>query len=72
MNLQASARRLLHAIALWGYGWKRRKRRKRKGFIAYRVEWQEPGSGQWYGEETALKLLKVQALTEFERSARRK
>ncbi len=69
MNLQAYARRLLHAIALWGYGW---KRRKRKGFIVYRIEWQEPGSGQWYGEETALKLLKVQALTEFERSARRK
>ena len=68
-SIQTSARRLLKAIALWGYGW---KRRKLKGSASYRIEWQDPASGQWYGEKAALKLLKVQALAEFERSSRRR
>ncbi len=69
MNPLTSTQRLLKAIALWGYGWKRRKQRE---FISYRIEWQDPASDQWYGEKTALRLLKVQALSEFEQSARRK
>lgn len=69
MNPLTSAQRLLKAIALWGYGWKRRKQRD---FVSYRIEWQDPASGQWYGEKTALRLLKVQALSEYEQSARRK
>lgn len=68
-SVQTSARRLLKAIALWGYGW---KRRKQKEFVSYRIEWQDPASGQWYGENTALKLLKIQTLAEFEQSPRRK
>ena len=69
VNLLTSVRPLLKAMALWGYGWKRRKQRR---FVSYRIEWQDPASGQWYGEKTALRLLKVQALTEFERSGRRR
>jgi len=68
-NVQTSASRLLKAIVLWGYGW---KHRRLKGAACYRIEWQDPASGQWYGEKAALTLLKGQALAEFEQTARRK
>lgn len=54
--------RILNALALRGYGWKRRKQREN---VSYRVEWQDPATGQWHGEETALRLLKVSLLAEY-------
>ncbi len=69
MNPLASAHRLLKAVILWSYGWKRRKQRE---FVSYRIEWRDPASGQWYGEKTAMKLVKIQALTEFEQSGRKR
>jgi hypothetical protein len=68
-DIQTSAHRILRAIALWAYGW---RRRKLKGGAAYRIEWQDPASGQWHGEKAALTLLKCQALAQFEQTARRK
>lgn len=54
--------RALKALALRGYGWKRRKQRES---VSYRIEWQDPATGQWYREETALRLLKVSLIAEY-------
>jgi hypothetical protein len=51
-------------LILWGSGWKRRKLRSA---TSYRIEWQDPASGTWYGDRTALRLLKVQALALYDR-----
>lgn len=59
-------RRQLNALALKGYGWKRRKQRLG---VSYRIEWQDPYSGHWYTEKTALRLLKSALLTEYDKAA---
>jgi hypothetical protein len=55
-------RRCLKAFTLWGYGWKRRKRRES---VSYRIEWQDPFTGQWHGERNAVRLLKSQVLHDY-------
>jgi hypothetical protein len=61
-------RRSLKTFVLWGYGWKRRKQRES---VSYRIEWMDPASGQWYGEKTAVRLLKAQVLAEYPRPQRK-
>lgn len=58
-------RRQLNALALKGYGWKRRKQRLD---VSYRIEWQDPYSGHWYTEKTALRLLKSALLAEYDKA----
>ncbi|MDD2767772.1 MAG: hypothetical protein PHT19_03485 [Methylococcus sp.] len=51
-------------LMLWGYGW---KRRKRPAANSYRIEWQDPMTGSWYGDRAALRLLKAHALALYDR-----
>jgi hypothetical protein len=56
--------RALKSLALRGYGWKRRKQRDN---LSYRIEWQDPATGQWHGEKTALRLLKMTLMAEYDK-----
>ena len=49
-------------VLLRGSGWKRRKT-IRLSLPSY--QWQDPFTGLWYGEKTAVRLLKVQAMDEY-------
>lgn len=62
-------RRSLKALTLWGYGWKRRKQRDS---VSYRIEWQDPCTGQWHGEKNAVRLLKSHVLADYNQAARRR
>jgi hypothetical protein len=46
------------AVILWSYGWKRRKRRY---YTQFYVEWRDPDSGLWYSKPTAYQLVKLRA-----------
>jgi hypothetical protein len=59
--------RVLKTLVLKGYGWKRRKQREN---LCCRIEWQDPATGQWHGEKTALRLLKVSLLAEYDKRNR--
>ncbi|MDV3242910.1 MULTISPECIES: hypothetical protein [Methylocaldum] len=61
-SLRVFLERFLTVFMLWGCGW---KRRRQSGSESYRIEWQDPMTGQWYGERNAMKLLKVYALAEY-------
>jgi len=54
--------RSLTAFTLWGYGW---KRRKQSDSATCRIEWQDPMTGLWYGEQNAMKLLRGYALADY-------
>jgi hypothetical protein len=47
------------AFILWGYDWKRRQWMSQNQTV---TEWQDPWSGLWYQEKTAMKLLEKQLL----------
>jgi hypothetical protein len=59
--------RCLRALALRGYGWKRRKQRES---LSCRIEWQDPVTGHWYTEKTALRLLKGTILAQYDKPSR--
>ena len=52
------------SLILRGYGWKPEQRR-RQGRMA--VQWQDPLSLLWYSEDMAVKLVKIQAIDEYDR-----
>ncbi len=49
----------LRCLTLWGYGWKRRKTIVLSKPVQ---QWQDPITGLWYQENTAVRLLKVNVL----------
>lgn len=57
----------IKSLVLLGSGWKRRKRGRDR---FYRIEWQDPASGNWYDEKPALRLVKAQALSEYDKNRR--
>lgn len=61
-SVNAVLERCLTIFVLWGCGW---KRRKLSNTGCYRIEWQDPMTGLWYGEHNAMKLLKAYALAEY-------
>lgn len=62
--LQKTFHDFFTAVALKSYGWQSR----RTLYLGSRItQWQDPYSSLWYSENTALKLMKVQALDEFYR-----
>ncbi|MGH8583854.1 MAG: hypothetical protein ACREWG_13960 [Gammaproteobacteria bacterium] len=56
----AYASRWMRAFILWGSGWHRR--RHMRGSSAA-IEWQDPHSGLWYGDDAAIRLVRVQHRT---------
>ena len=49
-------------VALWDYGW---KRRDAQALVRRTSLWQDPGSGLWYKERVALRLLAVQLIDPY-------
>lgn len=56
----AFASRWMRAFILWGSGW--HWRRHKHGSTAV-IEWQDPHSGLWYGNDAAMQLVRVQHRT---------
>ncbi len=51
------------AFILWGYDWKCRQWAYQNQPV---IEWQDPLTGLWYREKTAIKLLEKQLLDQLD------